>query len=64
MGKLVEELVHIEDLTTTIRDLDDTFKPQVPNWEYIWYRLEGNREEVLLVGYSNRQELLEREKDR
>jgi hypothetical protein len=64
MPKLAEELVHVEDLPFLIDDMDNTFKPNAPLWCYVWYRLQGNNEEVLFVAYDSREELLRKEKDR
>ncbi len=64
MPKLMEELVHIEDLPFTLDDVRNTFEGSCPSWSYVWYRIENNNQEVLLVAYSTREELLQREKDR
>jgi hypothetical protein len=64
MAKLCEEVVHVEDLRHTLFDLNDIFSPQCPHWAYVWYKIEGNREEVYLVAYSSRAELIQQELNR
>jgi hypothetical protein len=64
MSCLTQELVRIEELPFVLDDLEKLFKDTCPQWTYIWYRISGDDENIYLVAYTTREELLQKEKDR